>query len=151
VPPVVRNATEEDLPRLIELLAQLSLDEEREDLSQPRPAAYDSALAEVLSDQRQLLLVAEHDGEVVGMACYLQVANLSYVGRPYALVENVVVDSAARGVGYGEALIRHVIELARAAGCHKLALTSNKARADAHRFYRRLGFEATHEGFRLNL
>jgi GNAT superfamily N-acetyltransferase len=85
------------------------------------------------------------------MACYIQVPNLSHVGRPYALVEDVVVDAAMRGQGYGEALMQRAIELARAGGCYKLALTSNKARADAHRFYQRLGFKATHEGFRIDL
>jgi len=40
---------------------------------------------------------------------------------------------------------------AQRAGCYKLALTSNKQRPDAHRFYRRLGFRATHEGFRIDL
>jgi GNAT superfamily N-acetyltransferase len=66
-------------------------------------------------------------------------------------VEDVVVDAAMAGRGYGEALMQRAIELARAAGCYKLVLTSNKARTDAHRFYRRLGFKATHEGFRIDL
>jgi len=75
---------------------------------------------------------------------------LSHVGRPHAMVEDVVVDSAHRGNGYGEALMRHAVDLARDAGCYKLVLTSNKARDDAHRFYRRIGFDATHEGFRID-
>ena len=45
----------------------------------------------------------------------------------------------------------HAVELARQAGCYKVALTSNKLRDDAHRFYRRLGFIATHKGFRIEL
>ena len=151
MPPSVRAASKDDLPRLIELLAQLSLDEAREDLSRPHPSAYDAALQEVLADPRQTLLVAEEDGAVVGMACYIQVPNLSHVGRPYAFVEDVVVDASMRGRGYGEALMQRAIELARAAGCYKLVLTSNKARTDAHRFYRRIGFRATHEGFRMDL
>ena len=151
MPPSVRAASKHDLPRLIELLAQLSLDEAREDLSRPHPSAYDAALQEVLADPRQTLLVAEEDGAVVGMACYIQVPNLSHVGRPYAFVEDVVVDAVMRGKGYGEALMQRAIELARTAGCYKLVLTSNKARTDAHRFYRRLGFKATHEGFRIDL
>jgi GNAT superfamily N-acetyltransferase len=149
--PVVRSATRDDLPRLVELLAQLSLDSPREDLRSPRPAAYDAALEEVLADGRQTLLVAEVDGAIVGMACYIEVPNLSHVGRPYALVEDVVVAAAMRGQGYGEALMQRAIELARAGGCYKLVLTSSKVRTDAHRFYQRLGFKATHVGFRLEL
>lgn len=149
--PLIRTATRDDLPRLIELLAQLSLDDPREDLGSPRPAAYDAALDEVLNDPRQTLLVAEAGGAVVGMTCYIQVPNLSHVGRPYAIVEDVVVDAAHRGKGYGEALMRRALELAREGGCYKLVFTSNKARTDAHRFYQRLGFKATHEGFRMDL
>ncbi|MBI4571196.1 MAG: GNAT family N-acetyltransferase, partial [Chloroflexi bacterium] len=62
-----------------------------------------------------------------------------------------VVDEAVRGSGYGELLLRHALEEARRAGCYKLSLTSNKQRQDAHRFYQRLGFRATHEGFRVEL
>jgi GNAT superfamily N-acetyltransferase len=46
--------------------------------------------------------------------------------------------------------MRHAIEEARRAGCYKVSLTSNKRRADAHRFYQRLGFRAASEGFRLD-
>ena len=76
--------------------------------------------------------------------------NLSHFGRPYAIVENVVVDAAARGHRCGEPLMRFAIDLARDAGCYKLAITSNRHRAEAHRFYERLGFTATHFGFRID-
>ncbi len=147
----IRNAARNDLPRLIQLLAQLSLDEQREDLTEPAPTAYGAALDEILADPSQKLLVAVEDELIVGMAAFIRVANLSHVGRPWALVEDVVVDASHRGKGYGEALLRRAIELAREGGCYKLVLTSNKARTDAHRFYRRLGFNATHEGFRIDL
>lgn len=77
--------------------------------------------------------------------------NLSHVGRPYAFVEDVVVDASRRGQGHGEALMRHAIELARAAGCYKITLTSNRIRMEAHRFYERRGFKATHVGYRMDL
>ena len=147
----IRTASADDLARLIELLAQLSLDTPREVLSSERPEAYATAMAEVLSDARQRLLVAEEEGRVVGMACFVLVPNLSNIGRPYAFVEDVVVDAAERGHGYGEALMREAIRLARDAGCYKLTLTSNKARVNAHRFYERLGFRATHVGYRMDL
>ncbi len=147
----IRNAARDDLPRLIQLLAQLSLDEQREDLTEPAPTAYGAALDEILADPSQKLLVTVEDELIVGMAAFIRAANLSHVGRPWALVEDVVVDASHRGKGYGEALLRRAIELAREGGCYKLVLTSNKARTDAHRFYRRLGFNATHEGFRIDL
>jgi GNAT superfamily N-acetyltransferase len=79
------------------------------------------------------------------------VPNLSHKGRPWAQVENVIVDASERGAGYGEQMMRFALDAAREAGCYKLVLTSNKQRDEAHRFYRRLGFRASHEGFRYGL
>ena len=146
---LVRRATEGDLARLVELLSQLSLGDDRESPVQPLPESYRAALREIEADPRQELLVAECGGRVVATLALGVVANLSHRGRPWAFVENVVVDEAERSKGYGEVLMRHAIERARAAGCYKLVLTSNKRRRHAHRFYERLGFVATHEGFRM--
>ena len=146
----VRLATEADLPRLLELLQQLSLDAPREQMASPLPESYRRAFQQIEADGRQQLFIAEDGGRVVGTACLIIVPNLSHQGRPYALVENIVVDETERSTGYGELLMRHAIAEARRAGCYKLALTSNKRRPDAHRFYRRLGLRATSEGFRID-
>jgi GNAT superfamily N-acetyltransferase len=58
-------------------------------------------------------------------------------------------DHRARGIG--AVLLAAAVERARAAGCFRVQLTSNKARVDAHRFYLRHGFEESHEGFKLLL
>ena len=147
----VREATADDLARIVELLAQLSLDAPREELGPPLPESYRAAFRQIETDRRQQLFVVETEGRVVAAASLLIVPNLSHQGQPYAIVENVVVDAAKRGGGYGELLLRHAMAEARRAGCYKLSLTSNKQRGDAHRFYERLGFTATHEGFRVEL
>jgi GNAT superfamily N-acetyltransferase len=147
----IRTAKLPDLPQIVTLLAQLSTDEPREDLGPPLPEAYGIALDTVLADPKQTLLVAESDGRLVGTACVIVVPNLSYRARPYAIVENVVVDAEARGQRWGEQLMLRAIELARESGCYKVSLTSNKSRLDSHRFYERLGFEASHVGFRYDL
>ncbi len=148
-PPTVRLATVEDLPRLIELLAQLSLNAPREALRPPLAENYRRAFDEIANDPRQQLFVLEDRGRIVGSACLVIVPNLTHEGRPYAIVENVVVDEQSRGAGYGELLMRHAMAEAQRAGCYKLALTSHKQRLAAHRFYRRLGFRPTHKGFRI--
>jgi N-acetylglutamate synthase-like GNAT family acetyltransferase len=141
----IRKAIKADLPRIVELLSQLSLESPREDLSHNYAAAFEA----VEADSRQQLLVLEAEQGIVGTLVLVIVPNLSYQGRPWAVIENVVVDNAARGGGYGEQLVRYAIELARQANCHKIGLTSNKQRPEAHRFYERLGFTASHEGFKL--
>ena len=74
-------------------------------------------------------VVAEAGGRICGAATLIIVPNLTHQGRPYAIVENVVVDETQRGAGFGELLMRHAIEAARRAGCYKLSLTSNRRRA----------------------
>jgi GNAT superfamily N-acetyltransferase len=147
----IRDATVDDLPSLVELLQQLSIDTPREDLSPDVAQQYRATFAEIEADPRQRLLVLEADGGVVGSLVLIVIPNLSHQCKPYALVENVIVDEAMRGSGYGEHLMRFAIDEARRAGCYKLSLTSNKRRADAHRFYQRLGLAATSEGFRIDL
>ncbi len=148
--PVVREATRADLPRLVELLAQLSPgDPSREDSS--RMALYTESFDAVERDSSYHLLVIEDRGRITGTLALIVIQNLSHRGAPFAIIENVVVDGADRGKGYGEMLINQAIVLAREHGCYKVTLTSNKRRTDAHRFYDRLGFQRTHEAFRLEL
>jgi GNAT superfamily N-acetyltransferase len=73
--------------------------------------------------------------------------NLSHGGQPFAIVENVGVDAALRGGGYGRRLMEHARKQATAAGCYKISLTSHRNRAPAHAFYERIGFTNSHKGF----
>ena len=146
----IRDAALDDLPRVVALLQELSLDEPREQSEGPLLESYVSAFHHIEANPRHRLLVAEDEGRVVGTVTLMIVPNLSYRGQPWAHVDNVAVDRASRSKGIGEALMRYTVEEARRAGCYKLSLTSNKRRAEAHRFYRRLGFSASHEGFRIS-
>ena len=145
----VRVASEADLPRVVELLSQLSIDDPRELLGSPLPHAYIEAFRRMQADDEQRLLVLEADGRIVGSLVLLIIPNLTHQGRPYATVENVVVDESERGTGRGRELMEYAIDEAKRAGCYKLALTSHKSRPDAHRFYEQLGFVSTHEAYRI--
>jgi GNAT superfamily N-acetyltransferase len=150
--PKIRDATEADLPRLVELLAQLAPDlPDREDLSEPLPFVYHLTLRHIQETTGQRLFVLVERKRIVGTVALSVIPNLSHQGSPYAIIENMVVDANHRSKGYGQALIRHAVEEARLAGCYKVSLTSNKRRTEAHRFYERLGFQRTHTAFRLNL
>jgi GNAT superfamily N-acetyltransferase len=68
-----------------------------------------------------------------------------------AEIESVRVDPAHRGQGIGAAMITWAVQEAGRRGCTQVQLTTNKQRTDAHRFYARLGFANSHEGFKLQL
>jgi len=144
----VRTTTETDLPRLLELLDQIddSMYPQRDDAGQ---ASRLSVFRRIAADSNQHLLVAEADGRIVGTVHLIVVPHFSRTCKPSGLLESMVVDEAYRRKGVGAALLREVQRLALAAGCYKLALSSNLARRGAHRFYSRLGWKRTHYGFSL--
>jgi N-acetylglutamate synthase-like GNAT family acetyltransferase len=85
MPPVVRTATREDIPRIVELLAQLAPDvPDREDAS--RLDMYEDVLFRTEA-QGQRLLVIEDAGRIVGTLALVIVENLSHQGAPYAIIE----------------------------------------------------------------
>ncbi|MER3419799.1 MAG: GNAT family N-acetyltransferase [Chloroflexota bacterium] len=144
---VIREATEADLPRLLDLYFQLSqLGSRPEDAPRPVTEAHRGALQALRTDPHVTCLVVELDGQVVGTLTMYVLANLSYGARPFAVIENVVTDVAVRGRGLGRLLMAHAEELARRQGCYRMVLTSHRRRTDAHRFYERLGFQRSHEG-----
>jgi GNAT superfamily N-acetyltransferase len=145
---LIREAREDDLPRLLELLTQLSQDGERPEAAVPPVgAAHRAALHAMRADSRITLLVLEVEGRVVGTLTLYVLPGLAHGARPAAIVEHVVVEAGLRGRGYGQQLMAHAEALARAHGCSKVALTSNRRRTAAHRFYDRLGYARTHIGF----
>jgi GNAT superfamily N-acetyltransferase len=79
------------------------------------------------------------------------IAGISRTGASRRLVEAVGVDRGLRGQGIGRRLMEHAHERGRARGCVLAQLTSDKQRPEAHRFYRSLGYEQSHEGFKLPL
>jgi GNAT superfamily N-acetyltransferase len=93
------------------------------------------------------LLVAVVDGEVMGTAVLVILPGLAHGISHWGVVEFMVVDETHRSRGIGQVLMDRAAELAQEAGCYKIMLGSNKKRTDAHRFYRKAGYTATHEGF----
>lgn len=146
---VIRRGTEADLPRVVELLALGAVpgtSEERE----AEPEQYRAALRDI-DRSGSALLVAELDGEVVGVCQLIVFRHIQAGGGRCAEIESVHVHPDRRGLGIGTALLRHAIERARALGCYRVQLTSNTVREDAHRFYGSLGFVPSHVGFKLSL
>ena len=97
------------------------------------------------------LIVADDGGELVGCFQLTYIPGLGRHGAERCLIESVRVRSDRRGRGLGGTMMRWAIDRAREHGCALVQLTTDKQRADAHRFYRDLGFVASHEGMKLAL
>ncbi len=149
---VIRDAVEAELPRIVEIIHRGAVDGKSDELPElPLAEGYVAAFRAITSSPNGRVLAAEVDGAVVGTVQFTVIANLSHVGKPVGQLESLHVDATMRSQGIGEALVRYCIERAREAGCFRVQLTSNKSRSDAHRFYFRIGFKASHEGMKLNL
>jgi GNAT superfamily N-acetyltransferase len=145
---VIRRATALDVPGIVAMLADDPLGARRESPGDP---AYATAFADIDADPRQFLAVADVDGEVVGTLQLTFIPGLSRRGATRALIEAVRVRADQRGGGLGRELALWAIDTARARGAALVQLTTDASRADAHRFYERLGFVASHVGMKLML
>ena len=146
-----RQATREDLPEIVRMLADDFLGATRERYETPLPESYIKAFEEIAEDKNNELIVAETDGEIVGTLQITFTPSISFQGGKRATVESVRVDEKYRGRGIGKDLMLWAIERAKREGCHILQLTTNSERAEAHRFYENLGFKGSHLGMKLNL
>jgi GNAT superfamily N-acetyltransferase len=145
----IRLAGREDLPAIIQLLA-------RDSLLNPPPQAGPTgeqakAFEIIHSDPNNQIVVATLHEEVIGTLQLTFIPGLSHKGVWRAQVEAVRVREDLRNRQIGTRLMEWVVERARERGCWLIQLTSNRARLDAHRFYERLGFTASHVGMKLYL
>lgn len=145
---IFRSARRDDLPRIVELIAD-------DGIAAKRTGAFGEAhlrgFDAIEASPDNELIVAESDGRVVGVAQLTYIPGISRNGATRLLVEAVRVDASLRGRGIGRQLMEHAHERGRARGAVLAQLTSDKQRPEAHRFYRSLGYGQTHEGFKLAL
>ncbi|QYX78859.1 GNAT family N-acetyltransferase [Streptomyces akebiae] len=145
----IRPATGDDISEIVAMLADDPLGAQRESPDDLTP--YLTALERLTGDPHQHVVVAVRQGRVVGTLQLTIVPGLSRRGSTRAIIEGVRVHADERGSGLGSRLIEWAIDSSRAQGCQLVQLTSDVTRTEAHRFYERLGFEATHVGFKLPL
>ena len=149
---VFRPAVADDLAAIVALLADDPLGRERETIDAAGlDPGYREAFAAIERDPNQLLAVAERDGVVVGVLQLSFIPGLTRRGMWRGQIEGVRVAAGERGTGIGRAFLEWAIGQCRQRGCGLVQLTSDKRRPAAHRFYEALGFEASHEGYKLPL
>jgi GNAT superfamily N-acetyltransferase len=148
----VRLATLQDLPVIVDLLADDPLGALREKPEVPLPPAYLVAFRAISADTNNELLVAE---DLIGQAiAVLQLTFTPYIthqGGWRATIEGVRVARPYRGSGLGRQFLAWAIARVQERRCHVIQLTTDKQRPEAKRFYESLGFVATHEGMKLKL
>ncbi len=147
----MRKARAGDLAAIVALLADDPLGSNRERSTLPPDARYLAAFAEIDADPAQLLAIAEVDVCLVGCLQLSVIPGLTRLGTRRAMIEGVRVASGSRGTDVGTRMIEWAKAQAIARGCGLMQLTTDCTRADAQRFYERLGFEPSHVGMKLEL
>jgi N-acetylglutamate synthase-like GNAT family acetyltransferase len=133
----MRRASAADAPVIAALLGQLGY---------PTDAADVPRRMEQLVQHRGIVLLAERDERVVGLATahVLSVLNRK---RDVAWLTALVVDETARGSGVGRSLVQAVESFARTANCERLSVTTHEDWMHAREFYVRVGLPATGRRF----
>jgi len=142
----IRRARRDDVGAIVGMLADDALGRARERIEHPLPASYFDAFDRVDRDPNLALVVAEEQGSVVGCLQLCILPGLSSQGASRALIEDVRVASDRRSRGIGEQLVQWAIGEARVKNCKLVELLTHHTRADAQRFYERLGFHRSHVG-----
>jgi GNAT superfamily N-acetyltransferase len=146
----LREARKSDVAAIVALIAADQLGATRDGVRDEADlAVYEQAFEAIDADPAHILLVADSAGEVVGTMQLSFLPGLARRGALRAQIEAVRVAESERGSGLGAAMMEWAIEESRRRGCALVQLTSDKSRVDAHRFYERLGFVASHEGMKL--
>jgi ribosomal protein S18 acetylase RimI-like enzyme len=142
----IRRARHEDVAAIVAMLADDHLGRARERVEDPLPASYYEAFARVDRDPNLQLVVAESEGRVVGCLQLAVLPGISSQGGIRGLLEDVRVATDCRSRGIGERLVQWAMREAKARGCNLVELLTHASRTDAQRFYKRLGFVASHVG-----
>jgi ribosomal protein S18 acetylase RimI-like enzyme len=143
----IRAARSSDVAAIVAMLADDALGRGRERIEEPLPPSYLQAFERVERDPNIQLVVAEGEGgEVVGCLQLCVLPGLSSQGASRGLIEDVRVAARHRSRGIGELLVQWAVAEAQAKGCKLVELLTHNTRIDAQRFYKRLGFAASHVG-----
>jgi ribosomal protein S18 acetylase RimI-like enzyme len=149
-PVTIRRARRDDVGVIVAMLADDPLGSARERLEDPLPPSYFRAFEALDGDPNIRLVVAEDGkGAVVGCLQLCILPGLSSQGASRGLIEDVRAATHCRSRGIGEQMVQWAVAEARAKGCRLIELLTHHSRADAQRFYARLGFQPSHVGMTL--
>ena len=148
---IVRQATADDVPAIVVLLADDPLGQQRERLGASLDADYAAAYAMIEADPNQHLAVCSIGDLIIGCLQISFIPGLTRRGSLRGQIEGVRIADGWRGRGYGRQLLLWAIDTCRQRGCRLVQLTSDRSRDDAQRLYKSLGFAKSHDGFKLHI
>lgn len=146
---VFRKACLNDLETIVDLLQDDQLGEKRENNARPISPSYLQAFVKINADPNSELIVAELNQNVIGVMQMSYSTHLTFQGSKRAEIAGVRIQKDQRNKGYGTKMFQWAIERAKALGCSRIELMTDKKRREARQFYEQLGFSATHEGMKL--
>ena len=144
---IVKIATIEDLPGILELYSQPELDDGQ---------VLDIGEAKAIFDKMEQypdynIYIAESEGQIVGTFALTILDNLSHMGSKSGLIESVGVSPSLQGQGIGKRMMEFAIGICREKSCYKVSLSSNIKRENAHKFYEDIGFKVHGYSFLMEL
>ena len=146
--PSVRKATEKDIPKILELLVQVDMVHHlgRPDIFKGPATKYDAEeLKVILQDDKTPVFVCVDENDVpLGHAFCVHKQELGssvLTDIKTLYIDDICVDSAARGKHVGKTLYDHVIAYAREQGCYNVTLNVWSCNPGAMAFYERLGLK----------
>ena len=148
---VFRSALLTDVPAIVALLADDELGSQRENTGTPLDPRYVDAFQAMEADANQRLVVVADGDEIIGTLQLSFIPGIARMGSWRGQIEAVRIAAHRRDSGLGQKMFEWAISECRSRGCNLVQLTTDKSRTDAHRFYEKLGFKASHEGYKLSL
>ncbi|RYC52720.1 GNAT family N-acetyltransferase [Flagellimonas olearia] len=146
-----RKATQNDVTKIVEMIADDELGKTRENYQVPLPTEYLVAFENIDADPNQELIVVENqEAEIIGTLQMSFIQYLTYKGGIRAQIEAVRIRKDKRGLGIGKTMFKWAIQRAKERNAHLLQLTTDKKRPKAIQFYEDLGFSASHEGMKMH-
>ena len=130
---ILREAIAADAPAIARLYQTLVPRDRNMTVSPER-------IGQIAADPNHFLFVVEAEDAVWATAFVILCMDPMYGARPFAVLENLVVDPARRGDGCGRFTVAHIEAFCWRQGCTKIMLVSSVFRRAAHRFFSRLGF-----------
>lgn len=143
---IVRRATKQDIPAILELLKQVNKVhyDGRPDLFKLATKYTEDELEAILNDDNTPVFVADKDGQVQGhgFCVFQRPANTRLLTDILTLyIDDICVDEKARGENVGRAIYDHIIDFARKSGCYNVTLNVWNCNPGAMKFYEKLGLE----------